>query len=59
MPVALPTCIIDGIWNVLRFADEVADGRRDDEHLERRGAAAADLAAERLRDDALAATPTA
>ena len=53
MPEARPTCIIDGIWNVLRFADQVRDGAVDEQHFQRRDAAAADLAAQGLRDHAL------
>ena len=53
MPRLLPTCIIDGIWNVLPSRIRLLIAGVDDQHLERRDAAAADLAAQRLRDDAL------
>ena len=59
MPTALPTCIIDGIWNVLPSRIRLLTACVDDQHLERGDAAAADLAAQLLRDDAAAATPTA
>ena len=53
MPTALPTCIIDGIWNVLPSRIRLLIAPVDDQHFERRDAAAADLAAQRLRDHAL------
>ena len=59
MPIALPTCMIDGIWNVFASRIRLRDRAGDDQHLERRDAAAADLPAQRLRDDAPSATPTA
>ena len=53
MPTALPTCIIDGIWNVLPSRIRLLIGAAGDQHLERRDAAAADLPAQLLRDDAV------
>ena len=52
MPTALPTCIIDGIWNVLPSRIRLLTALGRDQHFERGHAAAADLAAQRLRDDA-------
>ena len=53
MPCARPTCIIDGIWNVFASRIRFADRAVDQQHFERRDAAAADLAAQVLRDHAL------